>query len=174
VLNGDVVAEEPRRACAGVGDQRLVLGQFQLEFITQERRQPLFDLLGLGLGSGEPEEVVIGVPTVSEPSVVRIMSIRAGHAAHPLTQLPRLGAVAASASTRQRRRHLQVGRVAGPAFPSVVLRNQNRLDKGVQPVQVDVGQDRGGYAANTVGNFCFDVMLSYRRLERPRRISGGS
>jgi hypothetical protein len=47
----------------------------------------------------------------------------------------------------------------GPPFP-------------VQPVQVDVGQQRGGDAANAMGNFCFDVTLSYRRLERPRRVSG--
>ncbi|WP_211231861.1 hypothetical protein [Amycolatopsis balhimycina] len=39
VLDGDLVAEEPGRACAGVGDQRLVLGEFELEFVTQERRQ---------------------------------------------------------------------------------------------------------------------------------------
>nr|WP_277605903.1 hypothetical protein [Glycomyces sp. L485] len=31
-------------------DQRLVLGQFQLEVIVQERRQALFDLLGYGGG----------------------------------------------------------------------------------------------------------------------------
>ena len=33
--------------------------QFQLEFLTQELCQPLFDLLGFGLGSGEPEQMVI-------------------------------------------------------------------------------------------------------------------
>src|SRR6266545_6614246 len=42
----------------------------------------------------------------------------------------------------------------------------------------------GGYGAlsapracnhtpNTMGNFCFDVTLSYRRLERPRRVTDG-
>ncbi|WP_406277036.1 hypothetical protein OH799_07360 [Nocardia sp. NBC_00881] len=30
----------------------------------------------------------------------------------------------------------------------------------------------GGYASNAMGNFCFDVTLNYRRLERPRRIAG--
>jgi hypothetical protein len=44
-----------------MGDQRLVLGQFQLEVVTQERRQALFDLLGFGLWSGEPEQDVIGL-----------------------------------------------------------------------------------------------------------------
>ena len=59
VLDSDLIAEETGRACAGVGDQRLAGRQFQPEFITQELRQPLFDLLGFGLGSGEPEQMVI-------------------------------------------------------------------------------------------------------------------
>ena len=33
---------------------------------------------------------------------------------------------------------------------------------------------RGGYAPNTLGNFDFDVTLSYRRLERPRRAATGA
>ena len=61
VLHGDLVAEEFRRPGAGVRDQRLVLRQFQLEFVTQELRQALFDLLGFGLRSGEPEQGVVGV-----------------------------------------------------------------------------------------------------------------
>jgi len=28
---------------------------------------------------------------------------------------------------------------------------------------------RGDHAPNAIDNFCFDVTLSYRRLERPRR-----
>jgi hypothetical protein len=55
VLDGDLVAEESGRACAGVGDQRLVLGQFQCEFVTQKLGQAMFDFLGFGLGAGEPE-----------------------------------------------------------------------------------------------------------------------
>ena len=31
----------------------------------------------------------------------------------------------------------------------------------------------GGYAPNAMGNFCFEVTLSYRRLERPRRVKAG-
>jgi hypothetical protein len=59
VLDGDLVAEEPRRACPGVGDQRLFLVEFQLEIVAQELGQALPDLLCLGFWSGEPEEVVI-------------------------------------------------------------------------------------------------------------------
>jgi hypothetical protein len=62
---GDLVAEELRRACPGVGDQGLVLGQFQLEFVTQEPREAGLDLLGFGFGSDEPEQVVIGVSHVT-------------------------------------------------------------------------------------------------------------
>jgi len=36
--------------------------------------------------------------------------------------------------------------------------------------QRDVGQQRGQYAPNALGNFSFDVTLSYRRLELPRRV----
>jgi hypothetical protein len=55
VLDGDLVAEEGRRLGAGVRDQGLALRQFQPEVITQEPREAGFDLLGFGLGSGEPQ-----------------------------------------------------------------------------------------------------------------------
>jgi len=42
-----------------VGNQRLFLVEFQLEVITQELCQAGFDLLGLGLRPGEPEEVIV-------------------------------------------------------------------------------------------------------------------
>jgi len=29
---------------------------------------------------------------------------------------------------------------------------------------------RGSHAPNAMDNFCFDVTLSYRRLEKPRRV----
>ena len=32
---------------------------------------------------------------------------------------------------------------------------------------------RRHHAPNAIDNFCFDVTLSYRRLERPRRVTGG-
>jgi hypothetical protein len=65
VAHGDLVAEEPRRTGAGVGDQRLGLGQLQLEVLLQELSEATFDLLGFGLRSGEPEQDVIGLCRVS-------------------------------------------------------------------------------------------------------------
>jgi hypothetical protein len=65
VLDVDLVAEEPCRPSAGVGEQRLVGGQFQLEFVMQELRQTLFDFLCFGLWSGESEQVIVGLSYVS-------------------------------------------------------------------------------------------------------------
>jgi hypothetical protein len=61
VVDGDLVAEESRRAGTRVGDERLVWRQVQLEVLTQELRQPGFDLFGFGLGSDEPEQVIVGL-----------------------------------------------------------------------------------------------------------------
>jgi hypothetical protein len=59
VPDGDLVAEEFCRAGFGVGDQRFVLRQLQLEIIMKERREAGLDLLGFGLRPGEPEELII-------------------------------------------------------------------------------------------------------------------
>src|SRR5215831_3137878 len=45
-----------------------------------------------------------------------------------------------------------------------------RLGPPVQDVvEVHVGEQRRCHAPNALGNFCFDVTLGYRRLEKPRR-----
>ena len=77
MLDGDLVAEEGRCLGAGVRDQGLVLVEFQLEVVMQELSEALFDLLGFGLGSGEPEEVIICVPDISQPPVAGITRIPA-------------------------------------------------------------------------------------------------
>jgi hypothetical protein len=38
----------------------------------------------------------------------------------------------------------------------------------VQRREGDIGKQRGNHTPNTVGNFCFEVTLGYRRLERGR------
>lgn len=59
MLDGDLIDQEAGRACAGEGDRRPTGRQFRLEFAMQELCQTLFDLLSFGIGSGEPEQVVI-------------------------------------------------------------------------------------------------------------------
>ncbi len=143
----DLIAEEPGPLGAGMGDQRLVRRQFQLEVITQERRQPLLDLLGFGLRSGEPEQGVVGVTAVAQPPIARIIGILAGQAVQPPVERPRLRAVTVPAGSCDRLFHRAVLRVTGPEPASGVFRDQDRLDEDVQLVQVDVGQDRGCDAA---------------------------
>ena len=72
MLGGDLVAEEPRRAGAGMGDQRLGLGQLELEILLQELSEATFDLLGFGLRSGEPEQDVVRVPGVTQSPIAGI------------------------------------------------------------------------------------------------------
>jgi hypothetical protein len=43
----------------------------------------------------------------------------------------------------------------------------------VEDGQGDVGQQRRQDSSNAMGNFCFEVSLSYRRLERLPRVTGG-
>ena len=49
VLDGDLVTEEPCRVGTGVGDERLVGGELQSEFVAQEPGQLVFDGLGFSL-----------------------------------------------------------------------------------------------------------------------------
>ena len=81
VLDGDLVAEELRRAGTRVRDQGLGLRQFQFEVVTQELGEALFDLLGFGLGSDEPQQVIVSVSDISQPPVSRILRILTGQAA---------------------------------------------------------------------------------------------
>jgi len=122
VDDGDLVAEEPRRAGAGVGDQCLLLGQLQLEVIAQELGEASLDLLGLGLRSGEPEQDVIGVSHVTQPSVARIRWIRTWQAPLLLAQRPHRGMIAVAASTSERVLHPLVLRIASPEHTSVISR----------------------------------------------------
>jgi hypothetical protein len=43
----------------------------------------------------------------------------------------------------------------------------------LQAVQCHVQQQGTDDSSNAVGNFCFEVSLSYRRLERLPRVTGG-
>jgi hypothetical protein len=61
VLDGDLVAEESRRAGAPMGDERLGLVEFQLEVVAQELCQPGFDVFGLVSWSGESQQVIVGL-----------------------------------------------------------------------------------------------------------------
>jgi hypothetical protein len=82
VLDGDLVAEKPRRASAGVGDQRLVRMEFQGEGLPQEPCQLGLDLLGFGFRPDESQQHIIGVPAVKQPPVAGVHRVAVGEGAH--------------------------------------------------------------------------------------------
>ncbi len=63
--DAQLVAEEMGRLRPGVGDQRLRLGQFQLESLAQECLQLGFDRLRFGPRSGEVQQEIVGLCRVS-------------------------------------------------------------------------------------------------------------
>ena len=68
-----------------------------------------------------------------------------------------------------------VRQAVAASFLSLLLDRHRRLplpgEVIIQHGQGDVGQQRGEDSSNAMGNFCFDVSLSYRRVERPGRVS---
>jgi hypothetical protein len=141
VLDGDLVAEVPCRPGAGVGDQRLLAAEFQLEFVAQEPGQLVLDVLGFGLRPGEPQEVVVGVARVAQPPVPGVVRVSEGEGAYLPLVLPGLGPVALPAGLRKPVVRLSVLGVSFPAFPSGILRYDNCLGKGVQLAEVNIGEN---------------------------------
>jgi len=60
-----------------------------------------------------------------------------------------------------------------PLMPRAHLAVPLSVELLVEHRQGDVGQQRGQDSANAMGNFCFEVSLGYRRLERLPRVTGG-
>ena len=71
--DGDLIAEEACGLRPSVGDQRLWLREFQLEFIAQELAELGLDLLGLASWAGEPQQEVVSVANVVKTTVIRIV-----------------------------------------------------------------------------------------------------
>ena len=142
VLDGDVVAEEPRRLGAGVGDQGLIRVEFQPEGLPEERRQLGLDLLGFGLRPDESQYVIICVPSVAQAPVTR------GPSGHP--RGARAAAVASSrAAARSPRCRARASRRCILLYSGFLARRSPRvycgisslLDELVELVQVDVTED---------------------------------
>jgi hypothetical protein len=71
----DLVAEEPGFFGPAVGDQGFLGREFQFEMIAQERSQSVLDLFGFPFGPVEAEREVIRIADISQSSVVRIERI---------------------------------------------------------------------------------------------------
>jgi hypothetical protein len=65
-------------------------------------------------------------------------------------------------------------RGARPRRPGVATGHDVPDSGGLfHPVQGHVHQQGTDDSSNAMGNFCFEVSLGYRRLERPPRVTGG-
>jgi len=77
ILHGsDGVAEKSGLLIPRVGDERLGSREVQLELFLQERSDFPLDLFGLLLGSAEPEQEVVGISDVPQPSEVRVCGVQ--------------------------------------------------------------------------------------------------
>ncbi len=83
-----------------MGDQGLLDGQLQPEFLTQERRKLALDLLGFSLRSDETQEMVVGIAGIPQPPVAGIVRITLWDATKVPTKCPSLIPVPASARIR--------------------------------------------------------------------------
>ena len=147
VLDLDVVAEEPRRLAAGVGDQGLLLVQFQPEGLPEERGQPGLDLLGFGLRPDKSQYVIIRVPYVLQAAVTGVHRVDSGERAKLLPQVTGGCPVPALPRAFQLPGYPLVLGIGFPAGSPRVLRDQFLPDEFVELVQVDVAEDRGCHAA---------------------------
>ncbi len=75
VLGLNVVAQKAGCLLVGVGDQGLVLGEFELERLVQVPSQLVLDLLGFCSRSGKPQQDIICLPNIAEPAVGGIVGI---------------------------------------------------------------------------------------------------
>jgi len=79
VQSNDLVAEEPCRLRSRMGNQRLLLGEFQFERVTQESLQLKLDLFGLLPWPTEAEQEVIRIPDIPQAPEVGIVRIARRH-----------------------------------------------------------------------------------------------
>ena len=89
VERGDLISKKVSSFAPRMGDERFGLGQFQFEFILQERFDLLFDLFGLCLWPYKTEQEVICVATVSEATKVWVVWVLRWHLLKLPSQLPR-------------------------------------------------------------------------------------
>jgi hypothetical protein len=121
-----------------MGDQGLVLVQFQSEDFPQERSQFRFDLFCLGFRPYEPEDLVVGITAVPQPPVSGVRRVMRGELAQLLCQVAGCFPVSSLPRVRLPCRQPVIFRVVPAALTLRVLRDQFLLDEFVELVQVDV------------------------------------
>jgi hypothetical protein len=108
----------------------------------RERRDLRFDVLGLAPGTGEPQQPVVGIADIPKPPVARVSGVLAGELASAQDEPARFCLVLVPAGPRDRVLHDLIRRVGPTAAAEVVLRQQPLLDVPIEPVKIDIRQDR--------------------------------
>src|SRR6266702_6313916 len=75
---GDFVSQKMGGFASGVGNEGLLFGESQAQFLAQKGGQLTFDVLVFLLWPREGEAEVVGVADIFEPSVVRIVRVDRG------------------------------------------------------------------------------------------------
>ncbi len=125
-----------------MGDQGLLLGKLQLEFFQKERSELMLDFLGFCLRSCEPQEEVIRIPEVAEPSILRVVGVGIGQTALLLARRLRYRAISRLPGFGGFVLPFPVFGIGVPLGASGILREKGIGHKSIQPIQVDVGEDR--------------------------------
>lgn len=124
-----------------MGDQSLGLGEFQFERVAQELAEAGLDLLSFRAWPCEAEQEVVGIPHVTQASVIGVVGVVGrersdllpqSHGFLPLPNSPQLLDACVGA---------RVCRIVLSLSFAGVCREKSRLDPLVQPVEVDVRQD---------------------------------
>ena len=143
----DLIAEEARRLVTGVGDQRLLCRQFQLEVIAQVVAKPLFDRLGFLFGAGKAQQPIIRIPEVVQPAIVGVVRVLGGKL--PSLPIKRPGFIPSPALPQSSclLRQYPVARM-GLAAPALVMSGEELcFHEPIELVQVDIRENGGRDAA---------------------------
>src|SRR5690606_30150545 len=116
-------------------------GQLQRELIAQEPAYPVPDFLRFLLGPGEPEQEVVAVPHIPQPTVAGIVRVAAGDSPAFAPQAAQPFAIPMLARVRDPDLHPCVSGIFTAAIAPGVIRYQMLFDEPVETVQVDVGHD---------------------------------
>jgi len=83
---GELVAEKASRFGLCMRDQRFLLREIELQFVTQKRFDSCFDLLRFRSWSGVATEPVIGIAHVVKPPELGVIGLNRGQALGGLAQ----------------------------------------------------------------------------------------
>src|SRR5450432_1467097 len=121
-----------------MGNQRFRFGKFQFEFFTQEHSNRLFDLLRLCLWTHESKEEIVGIATITETAVIRVIRISCRQSSKLLSQLLDLLLFPSLVKIVGTPDQSSVSWICSFLVTFGVFRNENRFDVLIQFIEQNV------------------------------------